>query len=162
MPALVRLSATRRRRPSEVLTESGEAIALLRACSTRAPTGIRSRALIAVLWRCGLRISEALTLELRDLDLEHGTLRVRHSKGDKSRTLGLDEQTAALLARWLDRRRSLGAGARAPVFCTLHGDRLDPSYIRRLLPRLAAKAGIEGGQRGGDRFSEISLPRIEA
>ena len=115
----------------------------MKACSTRAPTGVRNRALIAVLWRCGLRISEALSLELRDVHLDAGTVRVRHGKGDRSRTVGLDEQTAALLARWLDRRQKLGAGARAPIFCTLQGGRLDSSYVRRLLPRLARKAGIE-------------------
>ncbi len=98
-----------RRRPPEVLTEP-EAIALLRACSSRAPTGVRNRALIAVLWRSGLRISEALALEQRDLDLQAGSLRVRHGKGDKSRTVGIDEQTSALLARWLDRRRKLSPG----------------------------------------------------
>src|SRR5450631_2379935 len=134
-------STSSRRRPPEVLSEF-EAIALIRACSTRAPTGIRNRALIAVLWRSGLRISEALALELRDVDLQAGTLRVRHGKGDKSRTVGVDEQTAAMLARWLDRRQRLGPGARAPVFCTLAGGRVDPSYVRHLLPRLARKAGI--------------------
>ena len=138
-------SSSSRRRPPEVLTEA-EVIALIRACSTRAPTGVRNRALIAVLWRCGLRISEALALELRDVDLAAGTVRVRHGKGDRSRTVGLDEQTTALLARWIDRRRRLsdrGPGARAPIFCTLDGGRIDSSYIRRLLPRLAARAGVE-------------------
>jgi len=135
-------SARPRRHPPEVLTEP-EAIALIKACSTRAPTGIRNRALIAVLWRSGLRISEALQLELRDLDLQAGSLRVRHGKGDKSRTVGVDEQTSVLLARWLDRRRKLGPGARATVFCTLDGGRVDPSYVRHLLPRLARKAGLE-------------------
>ncbi len=131
-----------RRRPPEVLSEA-EAIALLKACSLRAPTGVRNRALIAVLWRCGLRISEALALELRDVDLNAGTVRVRHGKGDRSRTVGLDEQTTALLARWLDRRKKLSPGARAAIFCTLQGGRIDTSYVRRLLPRLAAKAGID-------------------
>lgn len=131
-----------RRRPPEVLS-GAEAVALIKACSSRAPTGIRNRALIAVLWRSGLRISEALALELRDLDLDKGTIRVRHGKGDKSRTVGVDEQTAALLQRWLDRRRRLSPGARAPVFCTLAGGRLDTSYVRHLLPRLARRAGIE-------------------
>jgi integrase len=130
-----------RRRPPEVLTER-EAVALIRACSPQAPTGIRNRALIAVLWRCGLRISEALALERRDVDLEAATIRVRHGKGDKSRTVGVDEQTGALLARWLDRRRGLSPGARAPVFCTLTGGRVDPSYVRHLLPRLARKADV--------------------
>jgi len=135
-------SPTSRRRPPEVLTEA-EAIALIKACSTRAPTGVRNRALIAVLWRSGLRISEALSLELRDVDLDAGSIRVRHGKGDRSRTVGVDEQTAALLARWIDRRRDLSPGARSPVFCTLQGGRIDTSYVRRLLPRLAARAGIE-------------------
>jgi site-specific recombinase XerD len=135
-------SSASRRRPPEVLSEA-EAIALLKACSTSAPTGVRNRALIAVLWRCGLRISEALSLELRDIDLQAGTVRVRHGKGDRSRTVGLDEQTTALLARWIDRRKKLSPGARAPIFCTLQGGRIDSSYIRRLLPRLAAKAGID-------------------
>ena len=135
-------SSTSRRRPPEVLTEA-VVIVLIRACSARAPTGVRNRALIAVLWRSGLRISEALALELRDIDLDAGTLRVRHGKGDKSRTVGVDEQTAALLARWLDRRKKIGAGARAPIFCTLQGGRIDSSYVRRLLPRLARKAGID-------------------
>jgi integrase len=69
--------------------------------------------LIAVLWRSGLRVSEALALalELRNVDLDQGTLRVRHGKGDKSRTVGVDDQTTALLARWLDRRRHLSPGA---------------------------------------------------
>jgi len=133
--------ASSRWRPPEVLSEP-EVIALIRACSTRAPTGVRNRAMIAVLWRSGLRISEALALELRDVDLQAGTLRVRHGKGDRSRTVGVDEQTAAMLARWLDRRRRLGPGARAPIFCTLAGGRVDPSYVRHLLPRLARKAGI--------------------
>ncbi len=135
-------SETSRRRPPEVLSEA-EVIALMRGCSARAPTGVRNRALIAVMWRSGLRVSEALSLELRDVDLDAGTLRVRHGKGDKSRTVGVDEQTTALLARWLDRRRKLSPGSRAPIFCTLDGGRVDSSYVRRLLPRLARKAGVE-------------------
>ena len=112
--------------------------------SARAPTGIRNRALIAVLWRCGLRISEALwRWSCATSTSTPGRSRVRHGKGDKSRTVGVDEQTAALLARWLDRRRRLQPGARSPVFCTLHG-----GADRHLLCSPAAtapgrKAGID-------------------
>jgi hypothetical protein len=132
-----------RRRPPEVLTES-EAIALIKACSGRAPTGIRNRALIAVLWRCGLRISEALALELRDLDLEAWTIRIRHGKGDRSRTVGLDEQTAALLQRWLDRRRGLAPGARAPIFCRLPADGSTPPTSVTYSPASHAAPGSTG------------------
>ncbi|MDQ3091787.1 MAG: tyrosine-type recombinase/integrase, partial [Actinomycetota bacterium] len=55
----VRPSNKGRRFPAELLSPE-EVRALLRACSARAPTGIRNRALIAVLYRGGLRISEAL------------------------------------------------------------------------------------------------------
>ncbi len=131
-----------RKRPPEVLSEV-EVRALIRACSNRAPTGIRNRALIAVMWRCGLRISEALALEPRDVDLEAGTVRVRHGKGDRSRTVGLDSATAAIVARWMDRRRSLGHNGRRRLFCTLDGSPVDQSYVRHLLRRLATKAGVE-------------------
>jgi integrase len=95
-----------RHRPPEVLSKS-EVIALINACSHRAPTGIRNRALIAVLWRCGLRISEALALEPSDIDLPAGTLRVRHGTGEHPRPGGIDQPTSALLSAWLDRRAAL-------------------------------------------------------
>jgi len=104
------VTSASRRRPAEILTEL-EVLALIRACSASAPSGVRNRALIAVLWRAGLRVGEALALELRDVDLAPGTVRVRHGKGDRSRTVGVDEQTAALLARWIDRRRQLRSTA---------------------------------------------------
>lgn len=65
-----------RRFPPETLTEV-EVSALIRAASGRAPTGIRNRALIVVLYRGGLRMFEALALGVRDVDVEAGTIRVR-------------------------------------------------------------------------------------
>jgi integrase/recombinase XerD len=131
-----------RRRPPEVLTPD-EVRALIGACSNRAPTGIRNRALIAVLWRCGLRVGEALALEPRDVDLDAGTLRVRHGKGDRSRTVGLDTQAMALIARWMDRRQRLGINGRRRLFCRLDGGPLQQSYVRHLLRRLADKTGVD-------------------
>ena len=142
-PSAARAPANKGRRyPAELLTQ-GELRALLRACSPRAPTGIRNRALIAVLYRGGLRISEALALEPRDVDAAGGMLNVRHGKGDRQRLIGLDPAAFALLERWLDRRAALGLSRRRRVFCTLRGADIDASYVRRLLPRLGARAGIE-------------------
>jgi site-specific recombinase XerD len=138
MPAAVRS----RKRPAEVLTPE-EVRAVIGACSSRAPTGIRNRALIASMWRCGLRVGEALALEPRDVDLDAGTLRIRHGKGDRSRTVGLDGQAQALIARWLERRQRLGVNGRRRLFCKLDGGPLDQSYVRHLLRRLAGKAGID-------------------
>jgi site-specific recombinase XerD len=128
--------------PAEVLTPV-EVNALIRACSNRAPTGVRNRALISVLYRGGLRLGEALTLKPKDVDPKEGTVAVLHGKGDRRRTVGLDPGAMGMLLRWVDRRTALGVGGRAPLFCTLEGQPLKPSYVRTLLPRLAAKVGID-------------------
>jgi site-specific recombinase XerD len=109
----------------------------------RSRPGIRNRALIAVLYRGGLRISEALALRPKDVDQAAGTVTVLHGKGDQRRTVGMDPAAFALLERWLDKRRALGLSARRPIFCTLGGEPIDSSYVGRLLPRLAVRAGIE-------------------
>jgi site-specific recombinase XerD len=131
-----------RRYPPEILSP-GEVRALLRGCSNRAPTGVRNRALLVVLYRAGLRLDEALSLMPRDVDAQRGTVNVRHGKGDKHRIVGMDPEAFAVLDRWVElrRRRRIGSPHR-PIFCTLAGDELDPSYVRRLLHRLAAKAQI--------------------
>lgn len=131
-----------RRYPAEILTPE-EARALIAACSRRAPTGVRNRALLVVLYRAGLRVSEALALKPKDVDAAAGTLTVLHGKGDQRRTVGLDDGAFDVLARWLERRQALGLTGRQPVFCTLDGRPLKSSYVRTLLPRLARKAGIE-------------------
>lgn len=128
--------------PPEVLTPA-EIGTLLRAPSSRAPTGIRNRALIAVLYRSGLRVSEALALERRDLNPAAGTITVRHGKGDRARAVGMDPAAFALIERWLDVRRQCGLSRLSVVFCTLDGRPVQASYVRALLPRLARKAGID-------------------
>jgi len=135
-----------RKLPAEPLTER-EAARLVKACSRRAPSGVRNAALVAVLWRAGLRCSEALDLALRDVDLEAGTLRVREGKGRKARLVGIDPMAAAVLERWLERRAELGIGRSSPVFCQITegklGEPLQGSYVRHLLKRLGKRAGIE-------------------
>ena len=121
-----------------------EVRALLSACSKRAITGVRNKALLALMWRTGIRISEALDLLPHDVDFEQGTVRVRIGKGLKSRTTVVnDTDCLPLLQDWLERRRSLdGIDGQAPLFCTLQSGHVDTSYIRHLMPRLARRAGI--------------------
>jgi integrase/recombinase XerD len=128
--------------PAEPLTPV-EVKQLIQACSKRAVTGIRNRALIVVLYRAGLRISEALALMPKDLDAANSTIRVLHGKGDKARLVGLDAGAWAIVQLWLDRRAAAGINGRSPVFCTLKGKPVKPAYVRTLLPRLARRAGIE-------------------
>jgi site-specific recombinase XerD len=127
--------------PPEPLTP-GEVAAILGKCSLRAPTGIRNRALLTLLYRSGLRISEALALRPADISLEQHTARVLHGKGDRATVRGFHASADDALARWLEHRKGLGL-RNGPLFCTLDGGQLSDRYVRDLLKRLAAKAGIE-------------------
>ena len=123
--------------PAEPLN-ADEVKALIARCSPRCPTGLRNRALIVVLWRAGLRIAEALSLEPRDLD--DGVVRVRKGKGRKARTVALDPEAWAVLQTWLERKARLGIGGRG--FSTLQGEPMLSSYVRNLFKRLGQKAGL--------------------
>ncbi len=135
------ITTPRRRLALDLLTPD-DVRALMAVCSRRAPTGIRNRALIAVLYRAGLRVSEALALELRDLDAERGILSIRHGKGDRQRFVAMDGGGWAVLGHWIDRRGQLGLVGRSRVFCTLRGDPVSPAYVRGMLRRITARAGI--------------------
>lgn len=128
--------------PPEILT-ADEVRALLAVCSRRAPTGIRNRAMLTVMYRAQLRVGEALGLLPKDLDRDAGTIRVLHGKGDQDRTVGLDDGAWAIVDLWLERRKSIGLNGRQPVFSTLDGKPLSTSYCRTLFARLGMKAGIE-------------------
>lgn len=133
--------SARRKRSSQVLTAQ-EVSSLLARCG-RGRTGHRNRALLALLWRCGLRCSEALGLRPGDLELGTGRLYVSRAKGSRPRTVGVDALTLGLLERWLlERKELLGPRPRAPLLCTLRGGELASRYVRQLLPRLAARAGL--------------------
>lgn len=107
----------------------------------RGRTAARNRALLVVLWRAGLRGAEALALAPHDVDPDRRTIRVRRGKGGRARTVSVDHDAADELRHWLELRRRLPLGP--TLFCTLAGRPIHPSYLRQLVPRLAARAGIE-------------------
>jgi site-specific recombinase XerD len=129
--------AQRRTRPLEVL-EPREVEALLKACG-RSRTGLRNRALIALMWRAGLRVSEALAVKPRDVDLGAGTVRVRRGKAGRARVVGLDNRLELELGRWM-RARPKAVG---PVVCTLAGGPVSPDYVRQMLRRVARRAEVD-------------------
>ncbi len=130
-----------RRFPAEVLTDD-EVRRLLAACKGPAFTVARHRALIALLYRGGLRVSEALSLCPKDIDAGAGSIRVLWGKGGKARTVGVDAGGFALVASWAATRATAGVSERAPLFCTREGVAMTSGYVRRLMPSLARRAGI--------------------
>lgn len=125
--------------PPEIPT-TREVHALLRVAG-RGRTAHRNRAIIVTMWRGGLRCAETLSLAPRDVQLDRGIIRIRQGKGRKARTVVLDPEACAVVQRWLAVRGD--QPLKSPLYCTLRGDPVDPSYLRHLLPRLAKRAGIE-------------------
>lgn len=92
----------------------GEITALLQACSAdMTPAGARDAALIAILFACGLRRSEACELERSDI--RRGVLTVRRGKGYKSREVPIAIGALAALEDWLSVRWSSGGPLFLPV-----------------------------------------------
>jgi site-specific recombinase XerD len=119
-----------------------EIIAVMRATGS-GPDGARLRALIVLLWRAGLRISEALDLAETDLDRPRGAVVVRAGKGGRRRELGMDRWGWDQLAPYLEIRATLPVGA---LFCVIHGPtagrRWEASAARKQLRRAAEAAGV--------------------
>jgi site-specific recombinase XerD len=107
------------------------------------PDGRRLRALIVVLWRAGLRISEALALQESDLGPGRGAVLIRHGKGGKRREVGMDRWAWSQLEPWLEARRKLQAGA---FLCVIHGETAgrhwEASAARKQLHHAAAAAEV--------------------
>ena len=119
-----------------------EIVAVMRTISERAD-GHRLRALIVLLWRAGLRISEALALQESDLDRARGAVLIRRGKGGKRREVGMDRWAWEQLDPWLEIRRQLPIGA---VLCVIHGPTAgrhwEPSAARKQLHRAASAARV--------------------
>jgi len=98
------------------------------------PLGLRDRALVELVYSCGLRSAEAVGLDLGDVDFEQELVHV-HGKGGKDRVVPLGEEAALWLARYLrEARPQLARGAENALFLSVRGRRLDTSTLRRLLP----------------------------
>ena len=127
-------------------------VKLLCACEPLKPgytsqlSALRLRALMATLWRTGLRISEALDLEERDLLRQDMAIVVRHGKGDKRRLVAMDEWGWQELENWLAVREHLPHGS-GKIFCIIRGKTaglrpLSDSDVRRQFRETARRANI--------------------
>jgi integrase/recombinase XerC len=110
------------------------------------PAELRDRAMAELLYGAGLRVGELVSLDVRDVDLALGEVRVQ-GKGGKERVVPLPASSRAALAAWLDPRRRPGVRSE-PLFVALRARRgeaprrLDVRDVRRRLARRALGAGL--------------------
>ena len=119
-----------------------EIIAVMRHAA-HARYGNRLNGLIVVLWRAGLRISEALSLIETDLEERRGSILVRHGKNDRRRQVGMDAGVWTALGPWLAERAALPVG---PLFCLIAeptvGHAWSAGAARLQLHQIALEAGV--------------------
>lgn len=108
--------------------------------------GLRDRAILEVLYGCGLRVSELVGMDRGDVFFDEGFVRVR-GKGSKERIAPLGGMAAQILARYLDEarpvlaRRSPGDAA---MFLNARGSRISRQSVHAIVARWGQAAGIKG------------------
>ena len=120
-----------------------EAFQLMRGPDTDTVLGSRDRAILEVLYSCGLRVSELTALDLESLDLELGIARVV-GKGNKERVVPIGGKAIQALSKYLQRRGELlgGESDSEALFLNNRGGRLSARSVARLLKRMLLKCNL--------------------
>jgi integrase/recombinase XerD len=111
---------------------------LLASPNPKAPTGLRNRAILEVMYRCGLRLSEVVNLKPTHIRWKNGELLVKQGKGKKDRVVPVDGRAMLWLERWKAQRPESDW-----FFSALKGDKLLPRYLQQMVDREAKAAGLE-------------------
>lgn len=129
-----------------------EVAKLLEAAKGTDGAALRDRALLEVMYACGLRASEAIDLEVADIDLKNGMLRAR-GKGSKERMVPVGSQAVGALRAYLERGRPAllrpagrwsGGGTHEPhVFVNQRGSGLTRQGLYKIIKRHAREVGLE-------------------
>ncbi|WP_241157094.1 site-specific tyrosine recombinase [Adlercreutzia sp. ZJ304] len=134
----------------DVLTIS-QVCAMLDLMDAPSPSGLRDRAMLEVLYGCGLRVSETANLNLRDVFLEEGFLRV-FGKSSKERIVPIGGAAVRALAEYIENGRaplSMKAKTLRPedagaVFLNSRGGRISRQSIHKIVANAGKGVGIEG------------------
>lgn len=107
------------------------------------PLDIRDLAMWELFYSSGLRLSELVGLNWRDLDLQERMVRVRQGKGGKDRVLPVGQKACAALRRWLETRVTLAAPEETALFVGARGRRLGPRAVQMRLEQWRKRRGFE-------------------
>lgn len=117
---------------------------LIEAPDTLTVIGLRDRAILELLYAAGLRVSEIVSLDLGDIDLESRQLRV-WGKGSKERIALMGTPAAEAIQRYINdgRIRLEGSSHTSAVFLNRFGNRIATRRIQHMVKRYARQAGLD-------------------
>ena len=130
------------RRLPRTLSE-GDVAAIVEAPDTSRPDGLRDRALLELLYACGLRASEAIAVNVDDVNLEGGYV-LATGKGSRQRLVPMGAQAVEWIRRYLaaGRPHLVKRGAPGALFVNRSGGALSRQAVWQLLKRSARRAGV--------------------
>ncbi len=141
------VSHARRRAPLPKALRTDEVEQLLDRTPVHTPLEARDRAMLELLYSCGLRCEEVVNVDIGDVDFDGEELRVL-GKGSKTRIVPVGEPAQRALERYLGTARPalLQAPDEPAMFLSKRGRRLSPSDVRRRLADVAAPRGPVRGR----------------
>jgi len=143
--SMLRLRFPRQTKRLPKFLSSEETDQLLNAPNPDTVSGMRDRAILELLYGAGLRVSEAASLDVRDLDMANRQVRVV-GKGDKTRICLFGEPARDAIRQYLDvARPTLVTGAQAALFVNRSGGRL----TARSMQSIVRKSGVQAALRQG-------------
>jgi len=129
------------KRLPQVLNENDATVLIEADGGKNEKAGLRDRAILEVLYSSGLRVSELVGLDWRDLDEELGMVMVRSGKGNKDRLVPLGEPALDALRAWRAVILS-GASPAQPIITNLRGARLTVRSVQLIIARRLTRAGL--------------------
>jgi len=123
------------------LSEAETALLLEKGVPGGRPADLRDRAILELLYSCGLRRGELARLNVADLDLVGGTVRV-FGKGSRERLVPVGRAALAALKSSLDARPAALSGGSKPLFLNARGGRLSDTSVAAIVRRAARRSGL--------------------
>ena len=140
---ILAVDGVKRKRPLPKVLTQGEVDRLLEQVRGAEPIDIRDRALLEVMYGCGLRVSEVIGLEVTSVDLRRGFLRAR-GKGSKERIVPIGRAARDAVHRYLRgaRRELLSNGEEPRLFLNSRGGPLSRQGLYKIIKKRAKAAGL--------------------